>query len=250
MIRRLRIPLFGILIGLMLSPPSSTAGRTARRLRRAASRLLRPAPRSAPSAYWLWLNGYVNRDHVESELQALYDAGIRGVCIFDMGARGPAEATPPAGPPFMSDQSVGDVAHAVRVAGRLGMDVQLSVASSWDMGGDWVEPRHASMGLFLSELSVEGPQQLDQRLPSPPLPSNAPRRPDGEPASKDVAVLAIPADRRLPGHDFVFQLDPPGLHTLSHAVLYNTLSDDPPKYGPLQLFVKDFSIAVSTTATG
>lgn len=209
---------------------------------------LDPPKEARPSAYWLWLNGYVNRDYAERELKDMYDTGIRGVCIFDMGARGDKEAAPPVGPPFMSDQSVDDIAHAVRVAERLGMDVELSVASSWDMGGSWVEPRHGSMGLFHTEVNAEGPTAFDQVLPFPPLPAKAPRDADGRPAFyKDVAVLAIPAQKRVPGHDFVFKLDPPGVHTLSHAVLYNTTSDDPKRHGKLHLFTKEFSIAVSET---
>lgn len=207
-----------------------------------------PPNEARPSAYWLWLNGYVNRAHVEPELKAFHDAGVRGLCIFDMGARGSPEALPPAGPPFMSEQSVADIAHAVRVAGRLGMDVQLSVASSWDMGGAWVEPRHASMGLFQSETAIDGPAAVDRVLPFPPIPAKAPRRPDGTPAFyRDIAVLALPADRRLPGYDFVFRLDPPGVRSLDYAVLHNTPSEDPATYGDLHLFTKDFSVAVSTT---
>ncbi len=207
-----------------------------------------PPDEARPSAYWLWLGGHVNRAHVERELKAFYDVGVRGLCIFDMGARGAAQRMPPAGPPFMSERSVEDIAHAVRIAGRIGMDVQLSVASSWDMGGSWVEPRHASMGLFQSETLIEGPASVDRVLPFPPIPAKAPRRPDGMPAFyKDIAVLAIPADRRLPGYDFVFKLDPRGSESLDYAVLHNTASDDPKKYGDLHLFTKDVSIAVSTT---
>ncbi len=207
-----------------------------------------PPKQAQISAYWVWMNGHLNREHVEQELKAFHDAGIRGVCIFDMGARGDTSAMPPAGPPFMSEESVADIAHAVRVAGKLGIDVQLSVASSWDMGGSWVEPRHASMGLFTAETTVSGPAQVDELLPEPTLPAKAPRDADGKPLfSKTVAVLALPIDKRAPGHDFVFRLDPPGLRTLDRAVLHNALSEDAEKYGPSHLFVKDFSIAVSTT---
>jgi len=209
---------------------------------------LDPPKEARPSAYWLWLNGYVNRDYAERELKDMYDTGIRGVCIFDMGTRGDKATVPPAGPAFMGDGSVDDIAHAVRVAGRLGMDAELSVASSWDMGGAWVEPRHGSMGLFQTEVNVEGPAAFDKVLPFPPLPAKAPRDSDGRPAFyKDVAVLAVPAEKRVPGHDFVFKLDPPGVHTLSHCVLYNTTSDDPKRHGKLHLFTKEFSIAISET---
>lgn len=209
----------------------------------------RDPPKDArPAVYWLWLNGYVNREHVARELQEFHAQGIRGVLIFDMGARGAAGTIPTEGPAFMSDQSVADIEYAVRVAQRLGMDVQLSVSSSWDMGGSWVEPQHASMGLFSTETAVQGPAQFDEVLPMPPIPAGAPRDSDGQPVfRRNVAVLAFPAARRLPGHDFVFQLDPPGRHTLAHAVLYNITSDDPKKHGEAHLFAKDFSLAVSTT---
>jgi hypothetical protein len=74
-----------------------------------------------------------------------------------------------------------------------------------------------------------------------------PRKPDGNPAFfKDVAVLAVPEAKRLPGHQFIFRLPRGDIHRIDHAILYNTNTDQPSKYGELQLFVKDFSIAVST----
>jgi hypothetical protein len=163
-----------------------------------------PPDEARPGAYWLWLNGYLNRDHVETELKSLHAAGIRSLCLFDMGATGDKSCVPMAGPAFLSDRSVGDIAHAVRIAGRLGMTVELSVASSWDMGGAWVEPRHASMGLYDSEVEIEGPIAVDRVLPMPPVPASAPRDAQGRPAfAREVAVLAVPAVDRSPGFDFV-----------------------------------------------
>lgn len=207
---------------------------------------LDPPAEARPSVYYLILNGALDREHAEREIQALYDAGLRGLCVFDMGARGDPKTAPPAGPPFMSEKSAADIAHIVRAAGRRGMDVQLSVSSSWDMGGSWVEPKHAVMGLFRSEIAVEGPAAVDRSLPLPP---GIPREVGGKPPFvRDIAVLAVPAERRLPGFDFVFRLDPPGLHTLDHAILTNTPSDDPKAHGDLHLFAKDFSIAVSESS--
>jgi hypothetical protein len=103
------------------------------------------------------------------------------------------------------------------------------------------------MGLYQAELTVQGPGIFDQLFPMPSLPAKTPRGDRGRPLfQQEVAVLAIPADTRLPGHDFVFQLDPPGLQTLDHAVLYNTPCEDPGEYGGQHLFTKDFSIAIST----
>ncbi len=207
-----------------------------------------PPAAAMPSAYWLWLNGYVNRDFLEEELRQFKQAGLSGVLIFDMGARGKKSAAPPAGPAFMSESSIEAIGQAVRIAGKLGLEVELSVSSSWDMGGSWVEPKHASKGLFTSSLDVEGPRRWKGVLPMPPIPAKAPRDEEGHLRFfQEVAVLAVPAGAPLAGHDFIFQLDPPGEHRLDRAVLYNTPSDKPKEYGPKHLFAKEFSIAVSTT---
>lgn len=240
--KRIILTLLLIATVAMFASPSFAADESLK------SGFVNPPDEARPSAYWLWLNGYVNRDHMEKELKSFYDTGIRGLCIFDMGARGAASCMPPEGPAFMSKQSAEDVAHAVRLAGQLGMDVELSAASSWDMGGSWVEPKHASMGLFRSQISVKGPKEIDQVLPFPEIPSKAPRLPDGTPAYwSSVAVLAVPAERRAPGYDFTFKLDPPGIRKLTHAILYNSESGNPNKDGEYHSFAKDFTIAVSTT---
>src|SRR5579883_1842931 len=75
----------------------------------------RNPPMSArPSIYFLLLNGYVNREYVDRELEAYRKAGVGGLCLFDMGARGPAGTVPPAGPAFLSPESVGDLAHIIK----------------------------------------------------------------------------------------------------------------------------------------
>src|SRR5512140_3222515 len=61
-----------------------------------------PPPSSRPHTYWLWLNGFVNMEAAKADLRAMKDAGFSGVLMFDMGARGIANAQPPAGPAFLS----------------------------------------------------------------------------------------------------------------------------------------------------
>lgn len=215
-----------------------------------------PPDAARPMTYMMLLNGYVNRDYAEKELRQYRDAGIAGLCLFDLGARGRVDARPPAGPPFMSDESVGDLSHIIRTAGDLGMRVQLSVASSWDMGGSWVEPRHASMGLYHTETSVQGSKRYDDVLPFPRTPDKAPQGADGKPAFwEDVAVLAIPEPQRVPGHDFVFELDPAGVHTLDRIVLHNVAAGEVAAGERIDgdaeaLPAKEFTVAVSMRPPG
>ncbi len=203
-----------------------------------------PPNAARPSAYYLMLNGYVNRDYIEKELTQLHDVGISGLCVFDMGARGSKEALPPNGPVFMSDAWLDNFAHIVRVAGKLGMDVQLAVSSSWDMGASWVEPKDASMALYHSLVFVEGPKELNEALPLPAIPAKAPRDEQGKPLFlRDVAALAFPASDDKPsektkpvvGKDSIVDLTkklradghlqwkvPPGKWTIVRFVCANT----------------------------
>ena len=207
----------------------------------------RDPPLSArPSVYWVWVNGLTNKDRMTWELEEMKAKGIGGLYIFDVGAQDPQKIVP-AGPAFMGPESLDAIGHAVREATRLGLEVGLVTSSSWNCGGPWVPPKYASMGLYHCRLDVTGPKRLTDPLPLPALPKKAPRGPDGRPAFvKDVAILAIPKPKRLPGHEFLFELSPPGVHTIGRVVLFNTPSGDERRYGPMHLFARDFAVSVST----
>ncbi len=208
---------------------------------------LNPPKAARPSIYWLWLNGYVNRDYLETELKQYSEKGISGLLIFDMGARGDKKAAPPAGPAFMSDEFVDNLAHTLELARKYDLDVQLAACSSWDLGGSWVQPHHASMGLYHIKIRVKGPANYNKILPLPELPPNIPKTSDGKPAFlKNVAILAIPEAKRQPAHEFIFKLPRTDIHRIDHVILYNAPSDNPKRYGKFHLFTKDFSVAVST----
>ncbi|MBN2132927.1 MAG: hypothetical protein JW741_25735, partial [Sedimentisphaerales bacterium] len=208
----------------------------------------RHPPLSArPSVYWVWVNGLTDKAQMTRELEQMQAQGIGGVYIFDVGAQDPQKIVP-AGPAFMGPGSLDAIGHTVREATRLGLEVGLVTSSSWNCGGPWVPPEYASMGLYHGRLDVTGPTRLADPLPIPALPSRVPRDAGGKPAyAKDVAVLAIPKPKRLPGHEFVFELAPPGVHTIDRVVLYNTPSDNEKRYGETHLFARDFAVFVSAT---
>jgi hypothetical protein len=159
-----------------------------------------PTKSARPSVYYVLLNGYVNRDYIEHELKQLRDMGIGGLCVFDMGPRGLKEAFPPTGPAFMSTEWIENFVCIVQQADKLGLDMQLAVSSSWDMGASWVKPQDASMALYHSSLVVEGPTELNQLLALPTVPVNSPRDKQGKPLFiHDVAILAFPVSERDSG---------------------------------------------------
>ncbi|MBN8730134.1 MAG: hypothetical protein J0L64_06295, partial [Acidobacteria bacterium] len=129
-----------------------------------------PPPDARPHTYWLWLNGHVNPATAREELQAMKDAGFGGVLLFDMGARGDKASVPPAGPAFLSPPWMKQFKESVDQARQLGLQVDFSVVSSWDLGGHWIEPKHGSMGLYPVETTVDGGRAIDLLLPFPPKP--------------------------------------------------------------------------------
>jgi hypothetical protein len=151
-----------------------------------------PPSCARPAAYWVWVNGLTNPQRLTYELEQMKAKGLSGVYIFDVGAQDP-EGIVPKGPAFMGPDSLKAIGHAIREAARLGLEVGLVTSSSWNCGGPWVRPEHASMGLYQCQTIVKGPSEFSQVLPFPPVPKQAPKRTDGKPAYyKDVAVLAMP----------------------------------------------------------
>lgn len=200
----------------------------------------KPPMTAWPSVYYLWLNHYVNPAQMDKELEELKANGVGGVCIFDMGARGKVNV-PPAGPAFLSDESLKIIGHAIRTATRLGMEVDFSVISSWDMGGSWVTLEDASKGLYHTSMDLKGPAKFSDVLPFPPVAPNVPKRADGMPEwYREVALFAIPGAQRLPHHEFIFELDPAGVHTVRRVVLYN---------GAEAEATREFAVDVSMDAT-
>ncbi|MBN2316728.1 MAG: hypothetical protein JXM79_22565 [Sedimentisphaerales bacterium] len=208
-----------------------------------------PPSCARPAVYWVWVNGLSDRQQMTYELEQYKAKGVRRVYIFDVGARDPQKIVP-AGPAFMGPESLKAIGFAVREAARLGIEVGLVTSSSWNCGGPWIKPEYASMGLFHHAQTVEGPLKFSEILPFPNVSKRTPKGPDGLPLYyKNVAVLATPEAKRLAGHEFVFELSPPGIHSIDKLVLTNTLSGDEEQYGSMHLFTKDFMVLASTTNT-
>lgn len=162
-----------------------------------------PPQIARPKVYWWWLNGYVDSVRVKEELRAMKDAGISGVDIFEIGV--PPDRDPegliPAGPPFMSEESLKMIQLAITEAGKLDMEVGLGVASSWNAGGSWVEPMHAAKTLYSSRVTLHGNKDVKIKMPFPeitPGRGGVPRKieyqPNGRPVySEEVAVIAVPS---------------------------------------------------------
>lgn len=209
-----------------------------------------PPPAARPHTYWLWLNGHVHLPTAMDELKAMKDAGLGGVLLFEMGARGDPATIPPPGPAFLSLEWVRQLRVTTEQARSLGLQVDMSVISSWDMGGPWIEPKHAVMGLYSTETVATGGTKLNVTLPFPQPERAAPLDAEGRPAFwTDVAVLALREPKRLPAHEFVLRLNPKGEHDLAAVVLDQGAPGAPAALAATMTPVREFSVAVSKEGT-
>jgi hypothetical protein len=189
-----------------------------------------PPASAKPHVYYMMLNGHLDREQMEREIAEFAAAGIGGLCVFDIGARGDLRAQSPAGPAFLSPAWVRQFQWILEAAGRHGLEVDLSVSSSWDMGAGWVRPDDASMSLAERSLTLEGGRRVDVQFKGF--------------AGVEVATLAIPIKESVAGHEFVFELKKPRPHRIDRVLLFN---NDKVAAGERTHFAKDFEVAISNS---
>lgn len=161
---------------------------------------LNPPLQARPSALWTWLNGYVELPQITRELEEMKAKGMRGAIIWDLGSIADPEKIIPKGPAFLGKESLAAIHHAMDEAQRLGLELGMVAASSWNSGGPWITPENASKELLWSELQVGGPQEFSAALPLP-------KKAGG--LLEEVSVLAIPIQdgKSVPDPDATIRLD-------------------------------------------
>jgi len=95
-----------------------------------------PPEESKLSCFWFWQCGLVTKESITQDLEAMKAMGYGGALIGDNGA--PEEQV---GPVFMSDDWKDNLAHAVRKADRLELELSLNIQSGWgDPGRASIRP--------------------------------------------------------------------------------------------------------------
>jgi len=141
-----------------------------------------PPLSAKPKALWPWVNGNFSLSQITYELEQAKQKGMSGFDIWDVGAMVDNDKILPAGPAFLSDESVQGIAFAVKEAERLNMELGLITSSSWNAGGAWIKPAHAAMGLFNKDTVVTGPVLFNTAMPFPVV----------APGSRDVKYNLVP----------------------------------------------------------
>jgi hypothetical protein len=171
---------------------------------------MNPPVEARPRALWDWVDGNFQLEEITREMEAAARMGMGGFDIWDVRSVVDEDSIMPAGPPFMGDESVEAICHAINEAERLGLDLGLIIASGWNAGGAWTLPEHQTMGLFSSAATLSGPGEVTIPLAFPDLPGMAgkpgrlseaiiPRGQDGRPLfCKEVRVVAFRESMRDP----------------------------------------------------
>ncbi len=157
-----------------------------------------PPMEARPGALWCWLNGTVDHEQMTREMEEAKALGMRGFEIWDIGVYRPVNMVP-AGPAFLGKESLKSIKHAMTEAKRLGLELNIIAASSWNAGGAWVRKSDGSKRIASSSLDVVGPKKFDAVLELPC---------DEETYYYDVSVLAVPQseDKKLASLDLGIDL--------------------------------------------
>ncbi len=140
-----------------------------------------PPLEARPGAYWCWLNGVVDHQQMTREMEEAKALGMRGFEIWDVGVIRPVGMVPQ-GPAFLGEESLKTIEHAMKEADRLGLELNMIAASSWNAGGSWVEKSDGSKRIASSSVDVTGPAKFDDVLPVPC---------DSDTYYCDISVLAV-----------------------------------------------------------
>jgi len=132
-----------------------------------------PPLEARPRALWDWVDGNFQLEEITREMEEAKRMGMGGFDIWDVRSVVDEAGIVPAGPPFMGDESVEAICHAINEAERIGLDLGLIIASGWNAGGAWTLPEHQTMGLFDSRISLSGPGEKRIQLAFPEFPLTA-----------------------------------------------------------------------------
>lgn len=122
---------------------------------------LDPPMACRPQTFWFWPGSAVTEKEITWELEQMHNQGLGGVLInsafspiYEKGSI-----------PFLSDEYLSMLRHAVLTAKELNMKVTLNLSGGWVFGGFWVPPQERSQSLVPAALELTGPRKFSGELP-------------------------------------------------------------------------------------
>jgi len=144
---------------------------------------LNPPHSAKPHTWWHWMDGNVTKEGITADLEAMKQVGIGGAQMFTV-----AQGIPKGPVDYMSPAWREMTSHAIKEAGRLGIELCIHNCAGWSSsGGPWVKPEHAMQVLAWSTVDVAGPQSYSRQLPV----LTPPQIYGSVPYARDIAVFAF-----------------------------------------------------------
>ena len=133
-----------------------------------------------PNTLYFWMNGNVTKAGIDTDLQAMRDAGLGGFLVFDGSddiPKGPVD--------YLSPEWLDLMTHMMKRAGELDLDMGMQNAPGWSSsGGPWITPELSMQQIVWTETTVEGGRRVRETLARPYAKRDYYR---------DAAILAFPA---------------------------------------------------------
>ncbi len=169
-----------------------------------AEKFTNPPDSVRPGVYWYFMDGNMDREMMEVDLESMHEAGLRKALFLEVNIgvpRGPVD--------FMSEAWQDNFANAAKLADKLGVEIILGTGPGWSgSGGPWVKPEQSMQHLCASSIQINTPGPTTVKLPIPaPLPPSKFAGLRGDLAKQrnqwhaDVAVLAFPTPAPTPAPD-------------------------------------------------
>ncbi|VGO12677.1 hypothetical protein PDESU_01230 [Pontiella desulfatans] len=119
-----------------------------------------PPDSARAQTWWHWMNGNVSAEGITKDLEAMKDAGLNGFTVFDVPLntpRGPVN--------YNSPKWHEMIAHTVKEADRIGLEMTFHNCAGWSSsGGPWITPEHSMHEVVWSEVQVSGGKDVSITL--------------------------------------------------------------------------------------
>ncbi len=156
----LQIKLF--LISVLLVPIIPVANLRAQPLDKTMeTNFVQPPKDCWPHTRWWWSGNAGSKEEITRELEQMRSHGIRGVEQISMGP-----LFEKGNVPYLSDEYMALIAHTVKEAKRLDMEVSLNFGGpGWVIGGEFVREEDRSKDMVPTFTDLTGPQTFKGELP-------------------------------------------------------------------------------------
>jgi len=158
-----------------------------------------------PETWFHFVDGNVEKEGITKDLEAIKDAGIRGVQFFHGGSFG--GTWPGVEDPVycLSDRWTDILKYTAGEAGRLGLRFTMQVCPGWSMaGGPWIKKENAMRGIVHSRTDIKGGNKVILNL------QQSEGTQDADRDYRDICVLAFPRPSGdSPEEDAIYKLEEP-----------------------------------------